>query len=79
MDTSAVDDLVTLEVVRTQTEAEMLCSLLRTAGIRCMYRVTNMGAAAFRSVPAGAPQEILVRGEDLAAARDVLDSRVPTD
>jgi len=79
MDTSAVDDLVTLEVVGTQTEAEMLCSLLRTAGIRCMYRVTNMGAAVFRSMPAAAPQEILVRGEELAAARSVLDSRVPDD
>ena len=79
MDTPGVDDLVTVEVVRTQTEAEMLCSLLRTAGITCTYRLTNQGAGAFDGVPTGGPQEILVRGEELADARSVLDSRVSTD
>jgi hypothetical protein len=72
-----MDDLATVEVVKTETEAEMLCSLLRTAGITCMHRVTNRGAGAFDGVPSGGPQEILVRGEDLVAAREVLDARVP--
>jgi len=79
MDTSAVDDLVTVEVVRTESEAEMLCSLLRTAGLTCTYRLTNQGAGAFEGVPSGGPQEILVHREELAAARSVLDSRVSTD
>jgi hypothetical protein len=75
-----MDDLVTVEVVQTEMEAEMLCSLLRTAGITCMYRLTNTGAAAFaKSMASGGPQEILVRGEELVAARGVLDARVPLD
>ena len=74
-----MDDLVAVEVVRTETEAQMLCSLLRTAGITCTYRVTNQGAGAFDGVASGGPQEIVVRAEDLASARGVLESRVSTD
>lgn len=67
-------DLARVEVVRTEPEAEVLCSLLRDAGIRCMHRSTNMGAGIFEGLPGG-PREVLVRVDDLAAAREVLRER----
>ena len=70
-----MDDLTTVEVVATEPEAELLCSLLRNAGIRCMYRVTNRGAGAFDGMPVGGHQEVLVRAEDLEPAREALQKR----
>lgn len=68
----SMDTLATVEVVPAEPEAEMLCSLLRTAGIDCMHRLTNQGAGAFDGWAVGGPREILVRVEDLDSARDVL-------
>jgi len=70
-----VEDLATVEVVNNEVEAEMLCSLLRDAGIECMYRMTNAAAGALGGLGAAGPQEIVVRSEDLAAARAVLDAQ----
>jgi hypothetical protein len=67
-----MDDLAPVEVVGTESEAELLCSLLRSAGIRCMHQPTNMGAAVFEGLPGG-PRQVLVRIDDLAAARQVLE------
>jgi len=67
-----MDDLVAVQVVATKTEAELLCSLLRSAGIRSMHRVTNQGAGAADGLSTGGAHEILVRAEDRAAAQDVL-------
>jgi hypothetical protein len=67
-----VSDLAVLEVVATEPEAELLCSLLRDAGIPCMQRMTNMGAGIGEGVPAFGPREVLVRREQLARARKVL-------
>jgi Putative prokaryotic signal transducing protein len=72
---SAVDRLATIEVVGTESEAEMLCSLLRSAEIRCMHRLTNQGAGAFDGMAVGGPHEVLVRLEDLESARKVLRAR----
>jgi Putative prokaryotic signal transducing protein len=66
------DELAAVEVVGTEPEAELLCSLLRSAGIKCMHRPTNQGAGAFDGWSAGGPREILVRAEDIVAAREVL-------
>ena len=66
-----MDELVSLEVVATETEAEIRCGLLRDAGIRCAYRVTNRGAGAADGLALG-PQEVIVRSEDLASAREVV-------
>jgi hypothetical protein len=74
-----MDDLATVEVVRTETEAEMLCSLLQSAGIKAMYRLTNTGAGTFEGISSGGPHEILVRSEDLASAREVLAAQTPSD
>jgi Putative prokaryotic signal transducing protein len=67
-----MDELVVVEVVASEPEAELLCSLLRSAGIRCTYRVTNVGAGAADGLAVGGPQEVVVRAEDVESARDVL-------
>ncbi len=67
-----MNELVVIEVVQTEAEAELLCSRLRTSGLPCIYRLTNFGAAAFEGLPAGGPQEILVRRRDVEAAREEL-------
>jgi Putative prokaryotic signal transducing protein len=67
-----VADLVVLEVVRTEAEAELLTALLESAGIESTHRLTNVGAGAFEGLPGGGPREVVVRAEDAAAARQVL-------
>ena len=63
-----MDELVVVEVVASESEAELLCSLLRSAGIECTYRVTNLGAGAADGLAVGGPQEVIVRREDLESA-----------
>jgi len=67
-----MDELVVVEVVATEGEAEALSSLLRSAGIKATYRVTNLGAGAGDGLAVGGPQEVIVRSEDLESARAVL-------
>jgi hypothetical protein len=67
-----MDDLIAVDVVGTEGEAELLCSLLRTAGIASMHRPTNQAAGAFDGWSPGGPREILVRAENADAAREVL-------
>jgi hypothetical protein len=70
-----MDELVVVDVVATEAEAELLCSLLRSAGINCIRRQTNFGAGASDGVPVGGPQEVVVRREDADAAREVLSEQ----
>jgi Putative prokaryotic signal transducing protein len=70
-----MDELVVAEVVGTEPEAELVCSLLRSAGIRCTSRVTNLGAGASDGLSVGGPHEVIVRQEDLESAREVLRTR----
>jgi hypothetical protein len=70
-----MDELAVVEVVATQAEAELLCSLLRSEGIRCTHRVSNYGAGAADGMAVGGPQEVIVRSEDLTSAREVLGKR----
>jgi hypothetical protein len=70
----STDELVVLEVVGTEPEAELLCSLLRSAGISCTYRQSNYGAGASDGMPGGGPQEVIVRADDVESAREVLES-----
>jgi hypothetical protein len=70
-----VENLATVEVVNNEVEAEMLCSLLRDAGIECMHRMTNAAAGALGGMGAAGPHEVVVRSEDLEAARAVLDAQ----
>jgi Putative prokaryotic signal transducing protein len=70
-----VNDLVVVEVVRTEAEAELLSSLLRSAGIESTHRLTNVGAGAFEGLPSGGPREVVVHAEDVGAARKVLEEQ----
>jgi hypothetical protein len=69
---SPTDELVVVEVAGSQPEAEMLCSLLRSAGIACMPRLTSRGAGAGDGLGIGGQHEIMVRSKDAQAARKIL-------
>jgi hypothetical protein len=70
-----MDELVVAKVVGSEPEAELLCSLLRSAGIECTPRQTNVGAGAADGMPVGGPFELIVRSEDLDDARELLRER----
>jgi Putative prokaryotic signal transducing protein len=61
-----------LTVVRNEPEAELLCALLRSAGVACTHRITDYGAGAWDGVPTGGPREIVVPEGQLGEARAVL-------
>ena len=67
-----VDELAVMEVVGSEPEAELICSILRDAGILCMQRITNAGSGAADGLAIGGPREIIVRSEQLARAREVM-------
>jgi hypothetical protein len=66
------DELAVVEVVATEPEAELLCSLLRGAGIGCFQRLTNRGAGVGEGGYAVGPREVVVRAHDVGSARKVL-------
>jgi hypothetical protein len=70
-----MDELVVVEIVATEPEAELLCSLLRSAGITCTHRVSNYGAGASDGLAIGGPQEVVVRRDDLSSARETLQKQ----
>jgi hypothetical protein len=60
--------VVTLTVVGDEMEAEALCSLLRTNGIKCAVRRSNMSAGAGMyggGFAIAGPTEVLVDNIDL--------------
>jgi hypothetical protein len=68
-----MDDLVRVTVAPNEAEAEVICGLLRSEGIPCYRRQTDMAQAAFEGwTPNAGWQEIVVRARDLQHARDVL-------
>jgi hypothetical protein len=73
-----MSDVVVMKVVGTEPEAEIVCSLLRTAGITCAHRATNIGAGAADGMPIGGPREILVPEEELTTALDLMQQRQET-
>jgi hypothetical protein len=70
-----VDDLVVLDVVRTEQEAHLLCAILQDAGIRSFYRATSAGAGAQDGLTFVGPQEIVVRADEVESARTLLAAR----
>jgi hypothetical protein len=65
--------LVTLTVVHDEAEAEMVCGLLRSNGVECSYRKTDLAAGAWTGGFArGGPIELLVHEEDIVTARELL-------
>jgi hypothetical protein len=71
------DDQIRLTVVADEMAVEIVCGLLRANGIPCAYRKTDP-AAAIGAISGGfataGPTEILVRPQDLDAARALLPS-----
>jgi hypothetical protein len=60
---------VRLMVVGNSMDAETICGLLRTEGISCDHRHTDVGAGAGDAVGDSGPREILVARDDLGNAR----------
>jgi hypothetical protein len=65
---------VVLTVVSGEPEADIVCGLLRTAGIDCAYRDTEAIDSPLEDFTEAGPREILVREADLDAARALLDA-----
>jgi hypothetical protein len=59
-------------VVANSMEAETICGFLRTEGIACDHRQTDMGAGAGDAVGDTGPREILVARDDLENARQLV-------
>jgi hypothetical protein len=68
---------VVVKVVSGEPEAEVVCGLLRTAGIDCAYRDTEAIDSPLEDFTAAGPREILVRESDAAAARALLEDSAP--
>jgi hypothetical protein len=71
-----VREEVRLTVVPDEGVAEALCGLLRSEGIDCFYRDTDVSAAGiFGGTSFGGWREILVADDDLERARALLPDR----
>ncbi len=66
------DDWVVVEVAGSEPEAELLCSLLRSAGIECVPQLTNRGAGAGDGLGTVGPYSIVVSPRDARDAREIL-------
>lgn len=66
------DDAVVLTVVSGEPEAEVVCGLLRSAGIECAHRDTEAIESPLEDFIAAGPQEIVVHQSDLEAAKELL-------
>jgi putative signal transducing protein len=66
---------VRLTVVGDEIEAETICGLLRTEGIACNHRQTDMGAGAWEATGSGGPREILVAPSDLERAQELIQPK----
>ncbi|HKD31976.1 MAG TPA: DUF2007 domain-containing protein [Gaiellaceae bacterium] len=66
------DEGVVVTVVPGETEAEIVCGLLRSAGIECGYRDTQAIDSPIEEFIASGPREVLVKEEDLEDARELL-------
>jgi Putative prokaryotic signal transducing protein len=71
-----MDDAVVVKVVPDEPEAQVVCGLLRSAGIECGYRDTDAIDSALEDFTAAGPREILVHQSDLEAARALLAASV---
>ena len=68
------DGAVVVKVVSGQSEAEVVCGLLRSAGIECAYRDTDAIDSPLEDFMAAGAQEILVRESDLEVAKELLEA-----
>jgi hypothetical protein len=68
----AADGTVVVKVVSGQSEAEVVCGLLRSAGIECAYRDTEAIDSSLEDFMAAGSREVVVRDADLEAAKELL-------
>ncbi len=68
-----MDEPVPVTTVADELEADVVCGLLRSAGLECGFRPTGADDSAFEGIGAGRV-EIIVHASDLDAAREILDS-----
>ena len=66
------DDPIVLTVVSGESEAEVVCGLLRSEDIECAYRDTQAIDSSLEDFIAAGSREILVHEKDLAAAKELL-------
>jgi Putative prokaryotic signal transducing protein len=69
-----VEQGVRLTVVGNDVEAEVVCGLLRGAGIACNHRPSAASGGPWEALGTGGPREVLVAPEDLEAAQRILDA-----
>jgi Putative prokaryotic signal transducing protein len=72
-----VDEAVRLTTVSDELEAETLCGLLRSAGIRCGHRPTEEADSPLEGFGSGGRHEILVPESELELAEAVLADAGP--
>jgi hypothetical protein len=66
------DEGVSVTTVADEVEAEVVCGLLRSAGIECAHRVTAETDSPLHGITSDGPREILVHKSDLETARALL-------
>ncbi len=66
------NDTVVVKVVASGPEADIVCGLLRSAGVECSYRDTPELDSLLEEFTPSGPREILVLRSDLEAAQAVL-------
>ena len=66
------EEPVVLTVVSSESEAEVLCGLLRSAGFECAHRDTEGIDSPLEDFMAAGSQEVLVHASDLEAAKELL-------
>jgi hypothetical protein len=67
-----MDEGVPVTTVTGEVEADVVCGLLRSAGIECGHRVTEETDSLLEGIAADGPREILVHEADLETARALL-------
>ena len=67
-----MDEGVVLTTVSDEIEADVVCGMLRSAGIECGHRVTEATDSALEGIASDGPREILVPETELEVARAVL-------
>ena len=66
------DGPVVVKVVSGESEAQVVCGLLRSAGIECGYRDTEAIDSPLEDFMAAGSREILVSQTDLETAKELL-------
>ena len=69
---------VQLTVVN-EVEAEVICGLLRSAGIKCGHRPAQVATGSLEALAVGGPHEVLVDDADLETARGLIERERTTD